>query len=77
MLRRHGGTQPADLQRPNTGSVRALSELVGREQTEATFAVVVAPVVLLLADPVGRQTIDSGTLADTRQAPPTVPGDQG
>jgi len=56
MLRRHGGTQPADLQRPITGSVRALSELVGREP-EATVAVVGAPVILL-ADPVGRQTAD-------------------
>jgi len=66
MLRRHGGTQSADLQRPITGSARALSELVGREQTEATVAVVGAPVVFLLADPVGRQTPDSGSFTDIR-----------
>jgi len=75
VLRRHGGTQPTHLQRSATGSVRALSEVVGRKP-EATVSVVGATVVLL-ADPVGRQTADSCALADIQQAPQTVPGDQG
>lgn len=47
MLRRHGGAQPADLQRTTTRSaVRALPELsVGREP-EATVAVVGTTIVL-------------------------------